>query len=421
MPSIPPIFSTTHLSRLSLGACLALLAACPPDTAQPTTGDEQSSSTGDPGSTGAPTTSTTGPASTTAPDSTSTGPAGVCGDGTVNEGELCDDGNDVPDDGCNSKCQPTAAIGWTQNIDYNQESDGAGDVAIDATGRIVIAGWAGAADGSLDQLVLVLDPDGKEVWKRTFDGAAGLDDSLSGVVLDDQGRIYVVGSETIADMHGAHVVRALDPAAPDVPIWRTDSSADTFYAVGHAMTAVGAELVIVGAAGSKFSESLPLVMRVGTDGTILSTDVADDPDARWFAVEPIGDAGDLLLGGRRNVAVHSLDATVRRITADGDEVWTDYYDHDFLYDSVLALAVGPNEAILAGGVVIQEGENDNVLVRRLGGDGTARWTSFYNDADFDLYDIVNGVAFGPDFAVAAGRTSVIGQASNLWIRRFELD
>lgn len=45
------------------------------------------------------------------PDATGGAPAmGFCGDGVVNAGEACDDGNDVSGDGCSATC--TVEIGW---------------------------------------------------------------------------------------------------------------------------------------------------------------------------------------------------------------------------------------------------------------------------------------------------------------------
>lgn len=463
------------LSRLSLGACLALLSACPPDTAQPTTtaAETDATSTGTPGTSGEPTTGGSSGPATTEPGSTSTGPAPVCGDGIVDGDEPCDDGNDDAEDGCNSNCEPTAAVEWTKTIDFNKKNDGVGDVVVDATGRIIIAGWAGDPAGGADQLILVLDPEGNEVWKQTFDGEAGFDDFLVAVEVDDEGRIFAAGREGLSDTHAAHslrvvdpdgaplgefkepnvetdfatlqdleivdgtvysvgyqengdkggqtVFRAHDPAALAMPLWRADTNAGTFYASGQAIAHVGPDLLFAGFAGAKFSETLPMTGRVTLDGVIAAVVVEDAPDALWNDIEPIGDAGDLLLAGRRVTGVTLPDAIVRRVTSDGGEVWTDVYDDNFLYDAIFSVAVGPDEAVLAGGVAVRKGENDNALVRRLSGDGAVRWTSLYNNPDLDLYEVVVGVAFGPDFVVAAGRSSVLGQGTDLWVRRFQAD
>ena len=56
-----------------------------------------------------------------APGSSATGAVGyVCGDGVVDPGEACDDGNNVNGDGCNQDC---ALPGQPQWIDYIAEGD----------------------------------------------------------------------------------------------------------------------------------------------------------------------------------------------------------------------------------------------------------------------------------------------------------
>lgn len=73
------------------------------------TGEVGGSSSTDEGSTG-PATSTTGDASSTtgehAESSTTSPPDPFCGDGSLDPGELCDDGNADESDACTSACQP---------------------------------------------------------------------------------------------------------------------------------------------------------------------------------------------------------------------------------------------------------------------------------------------------------------------------
>ena len=72
-------------------------------TANGTTAD--GSTTGTP-TTGTPTTGT--PTTTLDPGDSSTGAEAVCGDGKVDPGEGCDDGNQIDDDACNNTCKSIA-------------------------------------------------------------------------------------------------------------------------------------------------------------------------------------------------------------------------------------------------------------------------------------------------------------------------
>jgi cysteine-rich repeat protein len=70
----------------------------------------------------------------------------MCGDGVVDRSEVCDDGDDDPDDGCNVACERTAVVEWTYTYDgANSGQDYAEAVAIDPAGRVIIVGtehWA---------------------------------------------------------------------------------------------------------------------------------------------------------------------------------------------------------------------------------------------------------------------------------------
>ncbi len=64
-----------------------------------------------------------------------TGQSGVCGDGLLDAGELCDDGNTNPEDGCSAECQPEVELSIAYNLaptatTHNSYSgaDGEGDV-----------------------------------------------------------------------------------------------------------------------------------------------------------------------------------------------------------------------------------------------------------------------------------------------------
>ena len=96
-------------------------------TASPTTGDASSSSTSAttdsttgmetsaPTTMGAPSTATSDPTSSESTDSSSSSESTTCpmegcpecGNGVVEDGEECDDGNPIPDDGCDNGCVAT--------------------------------------------------------------------------------------------------------------------------------------------------------------------------------------------------------------------------------------------------------------------------------------------------------------------------
>jgi cysteine-rich repeat protein len=76
--------------------------------------------------------------------------AGVCGNMIRDQGESCDDGNDVDGDGCSSNCQIEASIGFDD-----------GGLGCDNTGRDMFGNAAGEADVFCDA------PDNRDTYQPT--------------------------------------------------------------------------------------------------------------------------------------------------------------------------------------------------------------------------------------------------------------
>ncbi|MBL9107051.1 MAG: DUF4215 domain-containing protein [Myxococcales bacterium] len=91
--------------------------------------DVETTSTSDTSSTTEVPTTEPGTSSTSEPETsdTSSGPAPFCGDGAVDEGEACDDGNQIDEDTCTSACQAAACgdgiVGPGEGCDDGDQDD----------------------------------------------------------------------------------------------------------------------------------------------------------------------------------------------------------------------------------------------------------------------------------------------------------
>jgi cysteine-rich repeat protein len=67
-----------------------------------------------------------------------------CGDGELDEGELCDDGNVLYGDGCNADCVPWGTLLWQDRVDNPDPESiqryGSG-IAVDPDGNTAVVGW----------------------------------------------------------------------------------------------------------------------------------------------------------------------------------------------------------------------------------------------------------------------------------------
>ncbi|WAS90630.1 DUF4215 domain-containing protein [Nannocystis punicea] len=472
----------TRLAALSLGPWL--LTACPSEatTTESGTDDEPgttttTSDTSEPDLTTTTSTSSSEPTSepTTEPTATTTGPApAVCGDGVVAESEVCDDGNDEPDDGCDKKCKRTGAVLWTYSHNGAAgEYDSVGAVAVDPTGKIVIAGREGVSPTDSDMLLIALDPDGTELWKRTYPDKNGLPNVFSAVVIGDDGTIYAAGAEeTVKDM-ASPVVRSFDPdgdegwtfieppvdmigasvsgllfadgklystGAEDLTLddtqlsvrrhdlatgeaeWKTVTQADFSRAAGYGLVKTEGGVLVAGVVFDDENWSRPLLVVVDEGGAIVSVDVEEHPGGAWFDAEAVGADGDIaLVGRRRPEGVTGYDFAVRRVGADLAEKWIDIHDHEFLYGTGNGLAVGPDEQIFASGFHVAPGQFDDVFAAFYAGDGARLWTHTYNNEDIDLYDEATDAGWGPGFLVLAGQSNVLGEDGNVWVRALKAD
>lgn len=475
----PRLYVTRARPGRRLFSCVFALVACSGEPATTTESNATDTSTGDASTTGDGTTGTSDEPTTVAPTSAddttaapTTGPKpAVCGDGVVDEGEPCDDGNDEPDDGCTKKCERTGAVKWTFMYDGASEVDTFNDVAVDATGQIYLVGYTEDADKLAHAHILALDPAGKEVWSKQLDNPTGLGASLTAVALGDDGSLYVAGREAVDEMIGQATLFKLTPegdeewkftaAAPvadfaniqdifvgDGAIYSTGVEGlleageqmvarrhdpDTgealwtasahptgyLYAAGFGVVAGADEVVVVGVAQTKANVIYPLTAVYDPEGAELAVEVDDRDAGAWTDVQ-LAAGGDYVLAGRISENEEFFNYAVRRLGPDRAVKWTQTFDDDFLYDTALGVAVGPGDVIAAGGILTKQGQSGNSYVTRFDPDGAPVWSSLYNNAT-DLGDSASAVAFGPDFVVAAGSTFELGQDFNGWVRAYAIE
>lgn len=204
---------------------------------------------------------------------------------------------------------------WERIIE-GPESLGALYIAAAADGGFVVAG--GIASGAGDMIVLKLDRDGQEQWRRTI-GSAEASDVNHGLVVLADGRIVLVGYSQSWGMRGNGILAAtLSPAGEVLRLAMLDGAGDDrpTFARGDGEGRV----VIVGRSDSAGAGGDDLILaRIEADGSYSPGVVTLGSRAsdRGTAVHPLPDGALLAAGYSRALGGGGEDAFVVRLAAPG--------------------------------------------------------------------------------------------------------
>jgi cysteine-rich repeat protein len=328
-------------------ATSAITASSTVSATEPTTTNEpdSSDSTAD--------TAPSGSTETTVGDTTTT--ASVCGDGSVDGDEVCDDGvNDGSYGSCVGDCSAFAAF-CGDGIDNGSEACDDGD-EINGNGCNIDCGVSG-----------------QELWTDEYDsGLAVVDDTSRGITADADDNVLVVGRRGSSPTEGRAWLRKYDPDG-NIDWTVTDNAtagSGTSWLWGVAVDSDN-ELAAVGYYPSpNDSSSDGYVAKYSDVGDLLWSDSFTSPgSSNDFAYDVTIDMTDrITLTGRSQD-----DITVRRYTADGGNGWTDSVDGTAVDIGEDIVANSAGDIIVVGR--ISQAAGNRAWVRKYSSNGTEEWTT----------------------------------------------
>jgi cysteine-rich repeat protein len=363
-------------------------AATPADTTSGTTAVDPDSSTASSADTSS--SASTGATTTTADGSSDTGfepPVPACGNGFVEVGEDCDDGNDESQDACPNDCIFACSLEWTLvRSGPTQESDIYGvSVATDAAGLVYALAYQREIDvdpkgmqsiGDVSSLLIALDDAGAERWSTSF-AEPGFAVRPGAVALDDGGAPYVT------------ITREVAAGGTDVQVLRLDPRDGAIVWTHDVVSPV--------VDGDDVAEALA----IGPDGDIVVA-----------ATVAVGDGDD--------------DAWTRKLAAaDGTEVWTSSFDGPsegaFSTDNAGPVAIGADGtvAVLAQAYVDFSTAPATLLVYPAeGGEPLWTWTPPDDGGSQELTPIGVGIDDEGNVYAAYQRTTSV---TRFWVAKFDSD
>ncbi len=412
---------------------LACTGASGTSETEPTGTTTGPTTTVDPTETSGPTTMTTtvdptetttvDPTETTTVDPTeTTGPA-VCGNGVIEPGEMCDDGNNAGGDGCEADCTLLAGAAWWQEtIDGGDEDlDRGYDVAVDAAGNIYIVATVLDPFAKNDIFIRKYDPIGISIWTRNYDGGVNQNDQGVAIAGDDAGFMVVAGRQTLDANSGS--VPWLSKCDPNGQIlWQTTGAAADNIA---SLAMFSATQFIAGGTVKEGMDTNALLRRYDDQAselwTVTHAGEAGGPDS--IASVAVNDAGDIFVTGREFTDATSFDAWVARYSAGGEEVWSFRVDGpESGADWGGAVAVSEEGWIVVGGRLdLGDAALGDAWLARYSLDGEEVWTQTINGAASGD-DGISGLALTSGGEIlAVGHEETEGQARDVWIRKLDGD
>ncbi len=338
--------------------------------------------------------------------SSAEGSMGFCGDGTIDDGEVCDDGNDVTADGCEIDCRPSSGQPyWTVVEPGGGFRDNAHVIIAAPNGDVVVGGARGTSDTTSNPWVARYAADGTLQWDDDATagegadlicGLAWIDDDVVAVGSFDTGASLQHGLLRVFDGGGAETWSdgyGFEPASM-ILLGVAPRSAGGWFAGGSTSLDTEASAALLGYEG--VSPAWLLTTSTPESGTLegqLGTIFALAEDATGRVIAVGSDDGGTDKGSDAWIAIIEADGTLLHEAAFGGSGDDDFVD--LVLDGSTVHVVGRH----ASGA-----EASDLWLARLQVDDTIQlgWQAMWSDASFT---VGNGL-------VADGRTRYIAGATS---------
>ena len=410
----------------------------------------------------------------TTTDGSTTGVEPGCGDGVVQPGEECDDGNMADADGCNADCVVSAKLLWSEAVGGGGgQAEEAYGAAVDELGNFYVAGFIAPNATNNDVWHRKYDPQQKPLWTQTYDGPAKTKDQGRAIVVDVGQAYYVGGYQAVANVsndallrrHGADGTAVwtksyngaangsdiLWDAAVDVDgnvivvgqvatvsdgsdVWlrkysaagavlwtRTYGGVAKGTAVAYGVAAASGGYFYVTGTETVTNESSNMWLgKYDPDGNLVWSKVRNGPGnkADYLMGAAADPSGDVIVCGYEGMVTYPWEVWIRRYDSAGTIVWTDVYGGEsgegaFCYD---VARDQDGNFVMTGGEMVSGIRQ--ILIRKYDADGKALWTKKV-PAPVAGPDHGRSIAVGPDNSIFVAGTADVGiDGRDMWFGRF---
>jgi cysteine-rich repeat protein len=235
-------------------------------------------------------------------------PPSGCGDGIVDVGETCDDGDPLDGNGCNNDCRPSGQLLWADRFDGG-ESDYGNAVGLDAAGNVWLGASSSDAEPRQNAVLRAYTAAGELRWQATAPQSDTLHQTARALAVDADGTVTMAITSNTPELRSVAEIVQWDFAGGQR--WSTRRSL-----VGGSVAPVGLVIDTGGRLLAAGTEWLPS----GSPSLFLEAYQGDA--LQWTSATPLAQWPNQLLagadeGGLVALATGGAEAGTRLLRFDG--------------------------------------------------------------------------------------------------------
>jgi uncharacterized delta-60 repeat protein len=264
-------------------------------------------------------------------------------------------------------------------------------ITVDGYGCCYVAGYCYSTESNNDVLLIKYNENGDTAWTKVFDGGMYADDKAFGVVVDEDGGVYIVGTITVVDKYYQIFVRKYnsdgvlqwDNITGETDGYKEDKGLD--IAVSH-----DGYIFVTGYTTGENGFSNIFVEKIDPIGTVPWYRILKSPeqlDSKAYGIV-VDELDNVIITGYTNTAANSNDIIVAKYSSDGDSLWVNTYDGDgHGEDQANDIAVDSyGNAYITGYITSMYSGNDCAILK------------YESNGTFGWVKTQNGYAYGEDRA-----------------------
>jgi uncharacterized delta-60 repeat protein len=311
--------------------------------------------------------------------------------------------------------------------------DSANAIAVDRLGNVYVTGYSTLSGPYYDYATIKYDPNGNQLWAKTYNGPENNYDEAKALAVDDSGNVYVTGQSWGSGSYYDYATIKYDPSGNQLWVKRYNGSANSSdYANALAVDGLGNVYVTGYSRGSGTSDDYATI-KYDPNGNELWVKRYNGPgnnDDRAYSLAVNGLGNVYVTGQSYGSGTNYDDYATIKYDPDGNEVWVKRYNGPGDYwDNAHALAVDTLGNVCVTGVSGSGGDNDYATIK-YDPSGNQLWVKRYNgsanssdsakalvvDRLGNVY--VTGFSYGSGTGADYATIKYDPSGNQLWVKRY---